>query len=579
MTINVLIVDSDCPEKNHLKSVLNSVSIDLELQEASSAAQALAKSQKGNFDCIFINSTLPDQDCTDLYRDLMLTVTHSPSIIFLTEHEKEQEAIEKQNILGIEFVNKKTLDKHAIHATLQYALSRQKLLTQISELQNFDILTSLNNRSAFLSGLEKTIAHSQRTDKPFAVLIFDIDHFKDINETMGHQFGDKVLKATADKLMKNIRESDYLARLGSDEFGIIAANLWDYECAASFSKRIIELFSSPLNIDHQKIYLSTSIGIAMYPFDGSAPEDLLSHVESALNKAKREGRSFYCFYDDRMNKQAHQRIQMENDLRAGLDTNQFELYYQPKVNIESQEIDGIEALIRWNHPQQGLISPNDFIPNAEKNRLIVPLGMWVLEEACKQSVAWQKMGMKPIPISVNLSTYQLDDLSFVPKVIEILNRTNMTPDLLEFEITESMLMNQMDRVSVYIKELRSIGIKFSIDDFGMGYSSLAYLKNLPVDILKIDRHFIKDLNGEKNADAELANAIIALGKVVNLKVIAEGVETIEQLQFLRDHNCDQVQGFYFSKPLPAKDFYQWYQDYNKNSFFKKQTKRPKPKSK
>lgn len=579
MTINVLIVDTDCPEKNDLKNVLGTVPIDLVLQEASSAAQAIAKTQKSNFDCIFINSSLPDQDCTELYKDLMLTVTHTPSIVFLTEHEKEQEAIEKQNMIGIEFINKKILDKQAIQTTLQYALSRQKLLTQISDLQNFDLLTNLNNRGAFLSALEKTIAHSQRTNKPFAVLIFDIDHFKDINETMGHQFGDEVLKTTADKLLKNIRESDYLARLGSDEFGIIATNLWDYECAASFSKRIIELFGSPLHIEKQKIYLSTSIGIAMYPYDGSRPEELLSHVESALNKAKREGRSFYCFYDDKMNKQAHQRIQMEIDLRTGLEANQFELYYQPKINIESQEIDGIEALIRWNHPKQGIIPPNDFIPNAEKNRLIVPLGMWVLEEACKQSVAWQNMGMKPLPISVNLSTYQLDDLSFVPKVIEILNRTNMTPDLLEFEITESMLMNQIDRVSVYIRELRSIGIKFSIDDFGMGYSSLAYLKNLPVDILKIDRHFIKDLNGEKNADAELANAIISLGKVVNLKVIAEGVETKEQLQFLKDHNCDQVQGFFFTQPLPAKEFHQWYQDYNKNSFFKKQAKRYKSKSK
>ena len=429
---------------------------------------------------------------------------------------------------------------------------------------HFDMLTHLPNRQLFEDRLEQHIIHAHRENQMVGLLYIDLDRFKNINDSLGHSVGDKLLQQTAERLKKCVREADTVARLGGDEFIIILSNITDPKDASGIAEHIINRVSEPYHINRHEVFITPSIGITLYPLDGTNTEGLLKNADAAMYRAKESGRGKYMFFEERMNLEDIERTRMEQDLRYALSRNEFELLYQPQVELETGKIIGAEALIRWNHPQRGNIEPSRFIPLAEDTGMIEAIGEWVLRSACRQYKAWQADGLFIDRLSVNVSSRQFMQRKFVDVVYKALTATGMSPERLELEITESLLME--DRIdTVYIlDELHAMGVKLAIDDFGTGYSSLSYLKRLPVDALKIDQSFMKDV--PKNDEAiTITNSIIALAHALKMKVIAEGIETTEQLVLLLSQQCDSGQGFYFYPPLSADHFVTAVHEQNSNS--------------
>jgi diguanylate cyclase (GGDEF)-like protein len=429
---------------------------------------------------------------------------------------------------------------------------------------HYDMLTSLPNRQLFDDRLEQHIIHAHRENQMLGLLYIDLDRFKNINDSLGHSVGDKLLQQTADRLKNCVREADTVARLGGDEFIIILSNITDPKDASSIAEHIINRISEPYHIDAHEVFITPSIGITLYPADGTNTEELLKHTDAAMYRAKESGRGKYMFFEERMNIEDMERTRMERDMRHALDRKEFELLYQPQVELETGRIIGAEALIRWNHTKHGTIQPSRFIPLAEDTGMIESIGEWVLRTACRQYKVWQANGIIIDRLSVNVSSRQFMQRKFVDIVYKALTATGMSPERLELEITESLLME--DRIdTVYIlEELHAMGVKLAIDDFGTGYSSLSYLKRLPVDALKIDQSFMRDV--PKNEDATtITNSIIALAHALKINVIAEGIETAQQLVLLLSQNCDSGQGFYFYPPLLPDDFVKAVHEQNSNS--------------
>ncbi len=457
-------------------------------------------------------------------------------------------------------------DRHSVLAIVRDVSDRKRAERRIYNLAYYDRLTGLPNRLLFSQQLDTEIEWAQQNEKPFAIIFVDLDHFKRINDTLGHSLGDELLKSVALRLQSCVRSADRLvpetldapnvvdlARLGGDEFVIILRGVGTEDIAASIAERIISSLSEPFNCSGHQFVVTPSIGVALYPHDGETRDDLLMNADSAMYKAKAAGRNNFKFYSETMKVKSLYRLDMENELRQAIEAESFELYYQPKVDIKSWTIVGAEALLRWQHPDRGWISPADFIPVAEETGLILPLGQWVLETACRQIKAWKNQRIPRITVSVNISSEQMyaDDLA--ANVMRAVTTTGIEPGRLELEITESLLMRDTDNTIRALKALKSFGVSISIDDFGTGYSSLSYLTRFPIDVLKIDQSFVRDLNID-NDDAAICSAILAMARNLGLKVVAEGVETDDQLSFLRRHGCDQIQGYLFSKPLPAPEF-------------------------
>jgi diguanylate cyclase (GGDEF)-like protein/PAS domain S-box-containing protein len=431
-------------------------------------------------------------------------------------------------------------------------------ISQLQELENknnnltfYDTLTGLPNKQLILEKLSSELLPENRGDKSVAVLLIDLDDFKVVNDSMGHKAGDQLLKAATERLI-NWAPSDYrIARFGGDEFMIILSKLNFETEAAGAASELLKLFHSPFIIDAQEAYVGISVGISYYPVDGHDSETLIKHADTAMYFAKENGKNTYCHYSSDMEAQAKNKLILERDLRKALEKNQFELYYQPKLALDSETVIGFEALVRWNHPTRGLVSPLDFIPLAEKTKLIIPLGEWILRTACKQIKKWLDLGFALQNTAVNLSAHQFSQPDLVEKIGEIIQETAIQPEYLELEITESVLMENAEMAANQLKQLNGTGIKISIDDFGTGYSSLSYLNSFPLDNLKVDRAFVKDITCEE--DASLAKAVISIAKALNLKTIAEGVETETQKEVLRSIGCDVMQGYLLSKPLPADE--------------------------
>jgi diguanylate cyclase (GGDEF)-like protein/PAS domain S-box-containing protein len=431
-------------------------------------------------------------------------------------------------------------------------------ISQLQELENknnnltfYDTLTGLPNKQLILEKLSLELLPENRGDKSVAVLLIDLDDFKVVNDSMGHKAGDQLLKAATERLI-NWAPSDYrIARFGGDEFMIILSKLNFEAEAAGAASELLKLFHAPFIIDAQEAYVGISIGISYYPVDGHDSATLIKHADTAMYFAKENGKNTYCHYSSDMEEQAKNKLILERDLRKALENNQFELYYQPKMALDSETVIGFEALVRWNHPTRGLVSPLDFIPLAEKTKLIIPLGEWILRTACKQIKKWLDLGFALQNTAVNLSAHQFSQPDLVEKIGEIIQETAIQPEYLELEITESVLMENAEMAANQLKQLNGTGIKISIDDFGTGYSSLSYLNSFPLDNLKVDRAFVKDITCEE--DASLAKAVISIAKALNLKTIAEGVETETQKEVLRSIGCDVMQGYLLSKPLPADE--------------------------
>lgn len=419
------------------------------------------------------------------------------------------------------------------------------------QLTHYDDLTSLPNRIFFNEMLNKSINHAKRLNKSLALLFIDLDHFKTINETHGTTVGDLILKEMALRFSSVIRTDDSIARLGGDEFIILLADILNGTIASSVAEKILQICKNPIHINNQEFFLSTSIGISIFPNDGETLEDLQKHADMAMHKAKTSQGNNFKYYQKAMEVYAQQQQQLQNALRQALELNEFVLYYQPKYSLEDGIIRGVEALIRWENPSIGFLTPEQFIPFAEESDLIIKIGEWTLHQACQQAKKWQQQGFKPLTIAINISPKQLEQPDFVPFVKSILSSTELDPHYLEIEITESTIMSNLENTTTKIQALRAVGISIAIDDFGTGYTSIHLLKHLPINTLKIDQSFIKGIPQNQN-DIAITHAIITLAHSLHMKVTAEGVEHTEQLQFLAEQECDLVQGYYLSRPLSEK---------------------------
>lgn len=424
----------------------------------------------------------------------------------------------------------------------------------IHHLAYHDALTDLPNRRMYVQQLSKEMMQAKRFQSNLAVLFLDLDRFKDVNDSFGHDVGDMLLIEASKRLQACLKPGDVVARLGGDEFTIMQNQLQDQNEATALAEQIMNQLQRPFELDGHVFNVSCSIGIALYPQDGDNPEDLLKRADTALYTVKSRGKNGYDFFDPTMEAKSLERILMENEMRKAIEQEQFQIYYQPKIDIATSAMTGMEALVRWVHPELGIIPPNRFIPIAEETGMILALGEWILKQACKQNKIWHDQGYT-LKVSVNLSARQIYQKDLVEMIKDILRETNLSPDWLELEITESIFV-KMEEATAVLQQIRDIGIQISIDDFGTGYSSFSYIKSLPVDTIKIDASFIRDIHHNQESQA-IVKAIVTIAQSLNMNVIAEGIELHDQVAALKENGCDHGQGYLFSKPLPTDDFDQF----------------------
>ncbi len=426
---------------------------------------------------------------------------------------------------------------------------------QIAWLAHHDPLTRLPNRYQLSDNVTQAVARGLRHDQRGAVVFIDLDRFKVINDTFGHAAGDRVLLEAARRMAQAIRTEDILARLGGDEFVLLVEDIPSPDCIARVAGKLVDLMRTPFLVDGQECFISASLGIALYPEDGTETSELLRNADTAMYRAKESGRDSYCFYSPEMNARNKDRISLEAALRRAIEREELEVHYQPKVNLMDGRVVGLEALMRWRHQERGLVSPGEFVPMLEESGLIVAAGDWVLASVCAQILAWRSAGLQPPPVAVNVSARQFQQQGYAAQVAACLDRYGVEGHMLELELTESLLMRDPQQAAQVMQELRSLGCHLAVDDFGTGYSSLAYLKRFPIDCLKIDASFVRGLPGDAE-DAAIAHAIVGLARALGMKVVAEGVERIGQAWFLRGMGCHEMQGYLFSKPLPPLELTQ-----------------------
>jgi len=425
-------------------------------------------------------------------------------------------------------------------------------LGAVRQMATHDHLTGLPNRVLFNEELQRSLARAERHDRPVSLFFMDLDRFKNINDTLGHQFGDRVLQEAGKRLLACVREGDIIARLGGDEFVLLVEEIGDASILTEIARKLLAAVSEIDKIDGQELNVSLSIGICTYPFDGHDAKTLLAGADIAMYRAKERGRSGFCLYSAELQSHTPEKLALEAGLRHGLERGEFRVFYQPKIDIASGEITGVEALLRWQHPDKGLLLPEKFIHLAEETGLIVPIGLWTLREVCARAKAWKEAGLPRMPIAVNLSASQFNQEELVAQLAEILKSTGIDADILELEITESMVMKDPDQAVKLMHKLRGMGVRLTIDDFGTGYSSLGYLKRFPINSLKVDRSFVRDLPHSRD-DIAITRAVIAMAHSLQMNVIAEGVELKEQLDTLRNEGCDEFQGYICRPPLAEED--------------------------
>jgi diguanylate cyclase (GGDEF)-like protein len=502
---------------------------------------------------VLLDLSLPDSFGLETFAKVY---AHSPAvpIIVLTGNDDQTVALSAVKGGAQDYLVKGRLDRELLLRSMQYSIERKRYQVQLEHQANYDALTGLPNRNLLYDRLRQSV-YSQRQARPMAVVFLDLDHFKFVNDSLGHGTGDKLLKAMSERLRAVLREGDTVARLGGDEFVVILNDQAHEEVIFRAVQRISAAVSEPLTIDGQELYVTCSAGISLYPQDGADVETLLRNADAAMYRAKDHGRSNFQFYTSEMNERISERLTLENALRRAIERKELLLHYQQKIDLKTGALCGAEALVRWNHPELGFLRPERFIPLAEETGLILAIGEWVIREACRQVRAWLDAGLKPGVVSVNLSARQFRQDGLVRAVSRILEETRVDPRHLELELTESTVMHNVQHGIAILHGLKSLGVALSVDDFGTGYSSLSYLKDLPIDVLKIDRSFVRDIGaGEGADDGVLAQAIVSLGHSLHLQVIAEGIETDAQLRFLKRQGCDQGQGFFYGEPVAHEAF-------------------------
>ena len=490
------------------------------------------------------------------WRDIFERLGHSDRLLILKKPFEPIEVLQCASALSRKWQHERALEAH-VESLEQVITARTEKLEaanlQLRHLATHDALTGLPNRVLLDDRLAQAIAHADRDAQPFAVLMLDLDRFKLINDSFGHRSGDIVLNEVARRLQGLMRSIDTVARVGGDEFVLVVSPSAARADAEEIGKRANAILSAPFQVEGVDLRVSSSIGIAFYPTDGGSAESVLAHADAAMYCAKERGRNTYQCFSPGMKSVALERVSLESELHQALKLEQFELFYQPKVDTASGDIHSAEALIRWRHPQRGLIQPMEFIPLAEDCGLIHQIGAWVLREACRQCAVWQRAGQPPLRVAVNVAALQFRRGDLFEVIRSALQACQLDPRFLEIELTESAVMTNPEDSAAVLEQLSRMGVLVSVDDFGTGYSSMSYLRRFPIDKLKIDRSFIADLTTRAD-DASIVRAIVSLAHGLRLKVVAEGVETLEQLKFLQSVGCDQYQGYHFSEPLPAAEF-------------------------
>ena len=566
-TQSLLVVD-DVPENIH--ELLEALKDTYRIQVASSGARALEiVNGPSPPDLVLLDVMMPGMDGYEVCRRIKETAAGNRiPVIFVTVVDAVSDKVRGFELGAADYITK-PFDIDEVHARVRTHLELARLrrfledlvaqrtaLLQVSEekyriLAQRDPLTGLPNRALFAELLQHAVQHAERSATQFALLSLDIDHFKTINESLGHSRGDQLLVEVAKRLQGLMPESDTIARIGGDEFDIILERREGSPWVDLLAQRMIDALAEPIALDGQSIYVGMSIGIALYPADGTDAETLQSHADAALHQAKAQGRGVLRFFSPELSSRARSRLTLEADLRQAIDRQELTLHYQPQIDLQSGRIVGLEALVRWNHPVRGMVPPGEFIAFAEESGLVVRMGDWVLQEAARQIRTWSEAGLAPPQVAVNVSAVQLSRGHLVEAVQACLASSGIAPRQLELEITESFIMFDRDRSLKSLAELKALGVRLSIDDFGTGYSSLAYLQQLEVHKLKVDMSFVHDMT-TNSGNASIVRAVVAMGHSLGLDVVAEGVETPEQATHLRQLHCDAIQGYLVSRPLPAE---------------------------
>jgi diguanylate cyclase (GGDEF)-like protein len=554
--IKILLIEDNVVDIRLLKELLNDARPNkYVITSAFTANEGMELLHKDSFDIVLMDLNLPDTEG-------LSTVTHIQEIdkaipiVVLSGQESEELALQIVQMGVQDYLIKGQGDGHLISRVIDYSIERKMNIQGLSYLANYDNLTGLANRLLFRERLDRALIRADRNKTLVALFIIDLDRFKIINDTLGHDAGDQLLVMVAKRLEHCTREGDTIARLGGDEFTIIMEDVKSFEDAVKIADKILSSMKSPFDLSSHEIFVSPSIGISMYPLDDIEAGHLLKNADSAMYRAKGSGRNCYRFYTADMNSHLIGQINMEAKLRRAIDRQEFILHYQPKFCIRTRELIGAEALIRWHNPEEGMVSPGLFIPLAEETGLIGTITDWVVQEACKQNSQWQQQGYEPFRMAINLSPKQFNNDNIARRIFNQIICSDLAPKYVELEITEGALMDDVSKSSEILNELKSWGIHLSIDDFGTGYSSLSYLKKFPLDTLKIDQSFVRDIMEDAD-DAAIVSAVIAMAKSLRLNVIAEGVETVEQLNYLAAKGCNEAQGFLLGKPVSAEDFTQF----------------------
>lgn len=569
LLIKVLLVDDDEDDYQITKDMIEEIEeMEIDLEWVSSYDKAVEIIKENRHSIYLFDYRLGERDGLELLHYASEVGCQGP-VILLTGQGDNEVDMQAMKSGAADYLVKGNMDSGLLQRSIRHAIERKRAEEQILFLAYYDSLTNLPNRVLFNERLDTVLAINKRHKRLAAMLFLDIDNFKRINDTLGHRIGDLLLKGVADRLVNSgcLRKSDSIsnstiykrgeifkttvARLGGDEFTILLSEIKSSQDAGKVANRIIDELAKPFVFNNQELFITVSIGITIYPLDGGDIDSLLKNADIAMYKAKAQGKNNYQYFKHSMNATAFELLKMENDLHKALERNELVLHYQPQIEIRTGKIIGMEALIRWQHPDDGLIPPGKFIPLAEESGLILPIGEWILNTACKQNKSWQEAGFDPITVSVNLSSIQFERSNLIDTVVNALNESFLEPCYLVLEITETILMQTKEATIAVLQELNKMGLQFSLDDFGTGYSSLSYLRCFPLYSLKIDRSFISDMNNNRDT-ANIVKAIIAMAHSLRIKVVAEGVETEDQIAFLYAQDCDEIQGFVRSQPLSTK---------------------------
>jgi diguanylate cyclase (GGDEF)-like protein len=561
----ILIIDDEVFVRNILSDILSD---DYQCKTAGSAEEALKILETEEFNLVLSDIRMRGMSGIEMIPKV-LEASPDTVVMTISGEQNIESAIEAIQAGTFDYI-KKPFEIDTVKMSVERALKHHFLLVgkrryenhleelveertkQLNFLAFYDSLTELPNRTLFEDRFSQALSLAKEKDQAIAMLLLSLNRFKQIQETLGYNFGYLLLREVADRLKSQIPAGATVARFENDEFAMLLPQVSGSDEIVEIVEKIKESLKLPINLDNREVFISASVGISLFPDDGKELQTLQKNASIALSRARQQGEESYQFYTEEMNSKALRRLELENKLRHALERGEFEVYYQAKKDFTSGEVVGMEALVRWNHPDLGIVSPAEFIPLAEETGLIIPIGEWILRTACQQTKVLHDENFN-LRVSVNLSTRQFEESCLATKIIRIIEETGINPQLLELEVTESALLHNADSAVGILNEIRNQGVKISIDDFGTGYSSLGYLKRLPIDILKIDKSFVQDITNDPN-DASLVMAIIALAHNLRLKIVAEGVETAEQLKLLHLLRCDEWQGYFFSKPVTFDKF-------------------------